>query len=145
MLDEQDSPTNEEHQTGALWCYDAVMRIYVSHPSSIPDYSAELYTPLTAALAEHELMLPHLASVEPLNSWESIRQADLVIAEVSEPSTGQGIELGWADGAAVPIVAIYRADSKPSSSIKLVAKKLASYQDVEDLKTVVRTLVAAME
>jgi hypothetical protein len=56
-----------------------------------------------------------------------------VVAEVSHPSTGQGIELGRADSANIPIVCFHEADIEPSSSLRFVTKELVSYKTAGDL------------
>ena len=70
------------------------MKIYVSHASSY-DYRGELYEPLKLALPDHELFLPHEKSNDVSQEARDIIEAcDIVLAEVSYPSTGQGVELG---------------------------------------------------
>jgi hypothetical protein len=49
------------------------------------------------------------------------------------PSTGQGIELGWADAANVPIIALYEAGSDYSKSAGHLAKEMHQYTTVEDM------------
>lgn len=120
------------------------MRIYVSHASN-SNYQADLYEPLIQALPNHELFLPHADANGERKTWDELRESDVVLAEVSRPSTGQGIELGWADSIGVPIIAIHRVDAKPSSAIAFVAKKITSYKDTQDLGPVVRTLLTALE
>lgn len=122
----------------------SLVQIYLSHASA-SNYETELYEPLTVGLPKHQLILPHSPGLIDTKTFELLRGADLVIAEVSQPSTGQGIELGWADGMGIPIVALHRAGATPSSAISLVAKKVASYKDVRDLAPTARVLVAPLE
>jgi hypothetical protein len=56
-----------------------------------------------------------------------------VIAEVSFPATGQGIELGWADSFSVPVICLYKKGTKPSGSLKVITKTIVSYTDSTDL------------
>lgn len=109
------------------------MKIYVAHSSSF-DFKTELYTPLknTSLFTEHTFFLPHDTD-EFINTKEIIESSDLVLAEVSYPSTGEGIELGWADSAGVKIVCIYKEGTTPSSSLKAVSTSLIAYRDSEDL------------
>lgn len=74
------------------------MKIYVSHTSSY-DYTNQLYTPLRLSKlnSRHEIFLPHEPNEVPINTKAIIEACDIVLAEVSYPSTGQGIELGWAN------------------------------------------------
>ena len=57
---------------------------------------------------------------------------DLVIVEVSLPSIGMGIELGWANMKKIPIICFYKKGSQVSGSIKAVTDKIIEYSDVND-------------
>ncbi len=111
------------------------MNIYVSHSRSF-DFKKDLYEPIRQSSLndEHTFVLPHETSDEPFNSKDYLQnQADLMIAEVSEPATGLGIELGWADAYKVPIVCIYRKGSKVSGSLKVVSKNFVEYSNSKEL------------
>jgi len=112
------------------------MRIYVAHSTSY-DYKKELYFPIRQSdlNAHHEFILPHELSNESFdsNSLFMNAQIDLVIAEVSYPSTGLGIELGWAHSSGVPIVCVHRSDSKPSGSLQAVTANIVSYSSRKEL------------
>ncbi len=100
------------------------------------DFKGELYSPLISAIgAEHTLLLPHEKSSGPYPSrrlFES-RNCDLVLAEVSWPSIGLGVELGWASSNNIPICALGRSDKGISGSIKEVCSALLVYRDSDDL------------
>lgn len=64
---------------------------------------------------------------------ELIKSCDLVIAEVSMPSTGQGIELGWANMLNIPIICIHEQGSKISRSLQYVAQEFIEYKGSEDM------------
>lgn len=104
------------------------MKIYLSHASSF-DYQHELYLPIKQSqlFSQHEFILPHDNSHDPINTKEIIKQCNLIIAEVSYPSTGQGIELGWANFLNIPIFCLYRNERKCSSSLKLITHSMCSY------------------
>jgi hypothetical protein len=110
------------------------MKIYVGHCRGY-DYKNELYTPLRASRlnAEHEIILPHEHSDTPFNSKESMKNFDLMVAEVSYPATGLGIEMGWADAYHVPIIAIYQSGYKLSNSVKTTAQHFLEYANSEEL------------
>jgi len=110
------------------------MKIYLSHSSNY-DYENDLYIPLklSVIVKEHEVFFPHDKVNLNTNSKALIEHGDLLIAEVSEPSTGQGIELGWANGASKPIVCIYKTGSKISSSLKFIANQFIEYEDSDDM------------
>lgn len=58
---------------------------------------------------KHEIILPHEKDHEQFSSKSLFQSGcDLMVAEVSWPSTGLGIELGWADMYKIPIVFLHR-------------------------------------
>ena len=120
------------------------MRIYVSHSSSF-DFQSQLYQPLSeSALAgEHVLIFPHRQSNEPFPIRELLakRQCDLVVAEVSYPSTGQGIELAWAAQYGVPILCVSRIDTKRSSSLEALKPTFIEYRDGRNLIEIVKDFI----
>ena len=111
------------------------MKIYIAHSRNF-DFQKELYNPIknSPISKEHTFVFPHEESGEPFNSKELFQKGcDLIIAEVSHPSTSLGIELGWADMLNVPIACIYRKNYKISGSLKAVTKIFLEYSDTEDL------------
>ncbi len=108
------------------------MKIYVSHSSSY-DFRKELYEPLKNSdiWSQHEFFLPHEG--KPVNTWEVIRNSDIVLAEVSYPSTGQGIELGWASCYGKRIIAIHKQGKMGSSSIKFIAAAIIEYSNPAEM------------
>ena len=83
--------------------------------------------------------LPH--EDKALNTKEIISNSDLVIAEVSLPATGQGIELGWADYAKIPILCIYEKGTKISSSLKFITNNFIEYEDTNDMINKIRNFI----
>jgi nucleoside 2-deoxyribosyltransferase len=112
------------------------MKIYVSHAKKL-NFKAELYQPLreSSLNSEHEIILPHEVYEEAKDfvTKDIIKACDVVIAEVSFPATGQGIELGWADAFGRPIICIYKAGSKLSGSLQVVSQTFFEYTDSKDL------------
>ena len=94
------------------------MKIYVSHSSSY-DYINEIYNPIINS--------------DISKTKDIIASYDLVIAEVSLPSTGQGIELGWASYANVHILCVYKKGSKISTSIKFITTNFIEYENSKDM------------
>ena len=107
------------------------------------DYKTELYSPLRNSLlnSKYKFILPHETD-EFINSKETIKHSDLVIAEVSFPATGQGIELGWADSFNIPIICLYKEEVKPSESLKVVTKTIIPYSDTTDLIKKIEVLLS---
>lgn len=107
---------------------------YVTHSTGF-DYKHELYQPLkeSSLWDKHTIILPHDNHDEPKDSRDWIWKADLILAEVSYPSTGQGIELGWASAQGKPIICFHRTGTKPSRSLKYVCKEMFDYGDANEL------------
>ncbi len=120
------------------------MRIYVTHSTSF-DYIKELYLPIRQSdlNSQHDFILPHESSNEPYdsNSLFTTVQVDLVVAEVSYPSTGMGIEIGWADSCGIPIVCVHRSASKPSGSLKVVTDNIVGYSSNKELISVIEVYI----
>lgn len=58
---------------------------------------------------------------------------DLVVAEISSPATGQGIELGWASVFGIPIYSYYKKGADVSGSALAVSTKKSEYSTIEEL------------
>ncbi len=110
------------------------MKIYFGH-SKYFDFRSELYHPVrnSGLNKAHEIIFPHEESDMPTNSKEFLKTCDLMIAEVSFPATGLGIELGWADAFDIPILLIHKKGSHISNSSKLLTDNIIEYSDSEDL------------
>lgn len=112
------------------------MKIYISHRRK-SEYEKELYQPLRDSdLGKiHTFLFPHENNTQTFNVKELLqnKECDLVIAEVSEPATGQGIELGWASIYGIPIICIYKAGSEISGSLSFISSKFLMYTDKENM------------
>lgn len=110
-------------------------KIYFAHSTGF-DYKNELYKPIRESTLnkEYYFLLPHEKSDAPFNSKEFFKnEANLIIAEISYPSTGMGIELGWADSLGLPIIEIAKKNTKYSSSPTVIAKEVIEYENSKDL------------
>lgn len=111
------------------------MEIYVAHTRSF-NFQEELYKPirLSSLNNKHNFILPHEHTKELFNSKDYLKnKCDLVIAEVSFPRIGLGIELGWADLFGVPIVCVYKKGSRLSGSLREVSSTFIKYSSEEEL------------
>jgi hypothetical protein len=118
------------------------MKIFIAH-SSAYDFVNELYRPLKTSLllaGEHELIFP-MDDGRPGNSRSEVQACGLLIAEVSLPSTGMGMEIGWVDAVNIPIITIAKEGSAPSKALVYVTKDTHFYTSPESLVTLVETLV----
>lgn len=77
--------------------------------------------------------MPHDEVNKLVKTKEIIKNYDLIIAEVSLPAIGLGIELGWADYSNTPILCIYEKGSKISSSLKFITNNFIEYDNSKDL------------
>ncbi len=118
------------------------MKIFFAHSSSY-DYVKELYEPLKTSrylTTEHECIFP-MDNNSLGKSKEEVQKCDLLIAEVSLPSTGQGMEIGWADAAGIPIFTIAKKGSNPSGALFYVVKETKFYNSKESLITVTEAII----
>lgn len=118
------------------------MKIYLGH-SSKQNYKEELYEPIQNSLlyANNEFFFPHLDSNIKIPTKDIIKQSDLFIAEVSYPSTGLGIELGFAVDANVDVLCIYKEGKKPSSSLNFITKNIKTYKDEKELIKIIEEFI----
>jgi len=109
------------------------MKIYIGHSREF-DFKNELYKPIRESNlnSEHEIIFPHEDEKEFITK-DVIESCDLMIAEVSYPSIGLGIELGWANSFGRRIICINRKGAKASESLKAVCEKFVEYTDKDDL------------
>jgi len=111
------------------------VKIFVAHSSGY-DYTREFYEPLRNSQIDtiHKIFLPNEKNGKPISTKNVIKNSDVVIAEVSCPSTGQGIELGWANTFNIPIICIYKKGVKPASrSLKYLTKTFISYKNKKEM------------
>ncbi len=109
------------------------MKIFVSHSSSF-DFENQIYIPLrnSEINKQHEISFPHENGKDVITK-DIIKDSNLVVAEISFSSTGQGIELGWADVFNIPVVCIFKTGSKYSKSIGKLTENFIEYDDSPDM------------
>lgn len=114
------------------------MKIYIAHSRDI-DYLNELYKPLKEL--KIDFIFPHENGKNNCNSRNFYKELDLVIAEVSNPATGLGIELGFLYDDNVPIHCLYKKGNQISSTLKSVTSNFYEYENSEELKEIVRKIM----
>jgi hypothetical protein len=121
------------------------MKIYISHSRKF-DFQNELYKPLLESelSKKHEIIFPHDEAHKDVSTKDIIRECDLVVAEVSFPSIGEGIELGWANGSYVTTICFYKPDSEVSSSLKYVTDNIFEYDSTETMIAKVAEIADAL-
>ena len=110
------------------------MRVYVSHAKK-DNFMENLYNPIknSELTQNNQFIFPHEGN-ENIDTEKLFRDraCDIVLAEVSVPSTGQGIELGYAKLLNVPIICIYKKGSEIAGSLKWITNQFIEYSDSED-------------
>jgi hypothetical protein len=108
------------------------MRIYVCH-SRHSNFLLELYDPIKSSplATTHEFHFPY--DNKEAKSKDVIKESNLLIAEVTLPGTGLGIEIGWADSFGVPILCISKKGSIISNSLAYVTNDFFDYADSHEL------------
>lgn len=122
------------------------MNIYIAHSREF-DYQKDLYQPIRSdsELPQADIILPHEPGHDPNHGREFYTNLDLVIAEVSYPATGLGIELGWASDDQVPIYCLYRQDCRPSGSLHAVTDKFYSYATESEMLQIMQQIINQAE
>jgi len=119
------------------------MKIYISHSTSF-DFKKDLYQPLRDSDFSKNFILPHEKSLKQntLKNIFSSKKCDLIIAEVSFPSTGQGIELCLASIIyKIPIICFYKKNYNYSKALNDVSKKFVQYNDGKDLIEKIKKII----
>lgn len=108
------------------------MKIFVAHSGEL-NFQDELYFPIRNSELnnKYDFFLPHENGRE-VNTKEEIRSSDLVVAEVSYSSMGEGIELGWADMLGKEIICFHKDSEKPSKWLRMISEEFISYKDSSD-------------
>lgn len=103
------------------------MNISISHSTSF-DFETELYTPIKKSfrLRKHNFFFPE---DRVKNTRDVIKSCDIMIADVSYPSTGTGIEIGWASTVDKPIYCIYKKGCEYSFSLKFITENFYEYTE----------------
>ncbi len=121
------------------------MKIQISHLKNY-DFVTEIYTPIkTSGLREeHEFILPHETPETKINSKETLKTVDLLIAEVSYPATGQGIELWFANIYDKPILCLYKKWFAIAGSLKYISNDIREYSNSEEFLNIIQEKIEQM-
>jgi hypothetical protein len=114
------------------------LSVYFSH-SRHPEYDYhKTYTELENLFPDIAWFFPHKSSQKsnPIEAMFASGAFDLVLAETSYPSTGQGMELQLAHDSNIPILCIHKNDQKPTNVLQSLTDKILPYSKTEDLKSV---------
>jgi hypothetical protein len=77
-------------------------------------------------------------------AFQNVQEADLVIGEQSQPSTGQGMEIRECAILNKPLIVVAKEGSKVSGLVKgcPILKEVIYYQNVEDLKSKLKSSIS---
>ncbi|MFA6269291.1 MAG: hypothetical protein WCW13_01960 [archaeon] len=119
------------------------MKIYIAHSREF-DFKKELYEPIKKSplYKKYEIILPHEKSDKSFSTKELFREkGNILIADISKPSTGLGIELGWVNAFENRIICVYKKGSIFSDSIRTVTTEFIEYETPADLILKIQTLL----
>ena len=119
--------------------------VYISHSSNM-DYEKELYQPLLSSkLAErYNFIFPHNEKYKDIDTKNILIKSSCLIAGVSFPGTGIGLELGRAECHNIPVICFIKKGKKCSSSVKRNFKVI-EYYDEKDLVHKLEMVLQEME
>ncbi len=106
------------------------LKIYQILVEELSQYASNIYSPIDTIKFKGSNEEMYVRAMKILQS------TDLVIAEMSSPSTGQGMELQEAVRLNIPIIIIAKKGSKISSTVlgSGKIKKVVSYDEKEEIK-----------
>jgi len=120
------------------------MKIYLAHSTKF-DFKKEFYRPIkeSGLAKKHEFyyLYDELNGENPGSTKEIIQVSDVVIAEVSFPSIGLGVELGWADSFGKRIICVYKGGQKGSKFLDVLTKEIFEYNSSEELVKILEEIL----
>ncbi len=116
---------------------------FISHPSGGMQHTPAFFSTIQAFAEEKgiDVIFPHDIGEDVQLRKEAMEKTDLMIVEVSIPSTGSGIEMGWAHNAGIPIHAFHQGSSEPSPAMKFVTENINVYVTEDHVRDVLQTLI----
>lgn len=122
------------------------MKIFVAHSSQF-DFKNKLYPVLreSSLNTDHQILLPQENDSKDEITLEMIKSCDVLVAEVSAPSLGAGIEIGWANALKIPVIAVYEKGSQPSFSIDNAVDYRVEYGDGDDLVSKLKDVLVSIK
>ena len=110
------------------------MKIFIAHATDFPQ-KAEFYKAIRESKlnSKFEFVLPQENGEQVPAPRDVILSHDMLIAEISVPSHGVGIELGWAEAAGKPVICLYKEGAKFSGALKNVSNKFLMYTSFDNM------------
>lgn len=121
------------------------MKIFVAHASNFA-FKEKLYAPIRASdlNSKHDFWLPQ-ETEEDWVTLDFMRTCDALIVDVSIPSMGAGIEMGWANALGIPILGIYEKGSRPSASAEFTTKMYREYSNAEEMLAIAGEFLSSLK
>jgi hypothetical protein len=119
----------------------------VIHASNHLEYQHDLYDKLKQSeiYTQHLIVFPHEADKPATYSKHIIADSDLIVADISFPSIGLGIELGWAETYQRRIIAIYKEGCIASTSVKLITNEIIEYATPDEMLLKLKELLSCKQ
>lgn len=106
-------------------------KVYAAHSKKF-DYQCDYYAPLKK-LTDFEFIFPHEKGDEiQFKSKDVIKRCSVFVAEVTNPSLGTGIEIGWAESFTIPILFLYKKGAKVAASLKTISNNFIEYETIDE-------------
>lgn len=117
-------------------------KIYIAHSSGY-DFIKNLYQPIkNSKLWEtYEFILPHDNRDYHPDSKKEIQDSKVIIAEISHPSTGAGIEIGWADSDNKPIIFIHNHTYNPPAYFNTMTPYVIKYNKPDEIPNLIKQVL----
>lgn len=109
---------------------------FVSHPSGGPQHTPTFFNAIDHFAREHSkiaIVFPHTTAEEVHLTKKAIETCDRILVEISIPSTGSGIEMGWANAVGKPITAFHQGGSEHSPAVKFATEDIHVYITEDDI------------
>ena len=118
------------------------LKIYIGHSREF-DYVNELYKPIRNDdfFLKYDVILPHEKEVPFFNRRSDYKNVDVFIADVSFPSTGLGIELGFLYDDNKKIYCIVKKGNMVSQSIRAVTDNIYEYENVSSMIDIIKEII----
>lgn len=108
-------------------------KIYFGHSTNYDYISMYEELQKSALNLKHEIFFPHINNRNN-NTVEIIKNCKFFIAEVSQASTGLGIEIGIAVSKDIPVICVYKKGSNPSRALQFISKVFIEYTDLPNMR-----------
>ncbi len=132
------------------------MKIYFAGSIRGGRNDAELYAEIISLLGQYgEVLTEHIgddslssmhgSGADPVHIFEQdsdwVKEADVIVAEVTTPSLGVGYEIGLAESLEKKILCLYREQEDRSLSAMIAGNRhlsIAEYESIEDIENILK-------